>query len=608
MKTKNSTFLAIVALLCALLMLVSCNSSAGNTPSHESGNSMPSGQMSDTSPKEDAPSTNTPSEIKPVPECKHESVIDPAVAPTCNEQGKTEGSHCSKCGKILKIQTKSPAKGHNYVGDSCSVCGYTPSKGLLYEECKVRISDGVILEGYCVSIGTCAENKINISDSYNGKPVLAIDDYGFAHDEIQSIHIPYSVVIIGEEAFYDCEELKSITLGYGITTIQSDAFDRCYLDSVYISDLEAWCQIQYKFYSSSPSGEKLYLNDQLLTEIVIPDSITAINEYAFYSIDSIKTVLVPDSVTTISDNAFSFCSNLEKITFGKNVTSIGSDAFEYCTSLSSITIPESVISIGSRAFSDCSNLSSIVISDNLKTIGSSAFYGTAYYNNSSNWKDSTLYLKNYLIRVEFEELYDDELVVENYTIKDGTVLIADGAFDSCDEVLKITIPDSVTTICSTAFQDCQNLKEISIPNSVKVIGKGILYDCDDLEILSTPFLNSTEEADFTLQYFFKDSFNGRVPESLKTVIITGGSEIKSSAFYKNCENITSIIISKSITTIESGTFGECEGLTDIWCEATKKPEGWDDEWMNNQYRNDCSATVHWGNEWEYVNGVPTIKK
>ncbi|MGN0142777.1 MAG: fibronectin type III domain-containing protein, partial [Roseburia sp.] len=73
------------------------------------------------------------------PLAEHKAVKDAAVAATCTTAGKTEGSHCSVCGKVLVAQQTIPAKGHTEVKDAavaatctkagktegshCSVCG-----------------------------------------------------------------------------------------------------------------------------------------------------------------------------------------------------------------------------------------------------------------------------------------------------------------------------------------------------------------------------------------------------------------------------------------------------------------------------------------------------
>ena len=96
-----------------------------------------------------------------------------------------------------------------------------------------------------------------------------------------------------------------------------------------------------------------------LTTLVIPDSVTSINESAFFGCTSLVDIIIPNSVTSIGDSAFSGCTSLVDIIIPNSVTSIGEDAFFGCTSLESITIPDSVMSIGDDAFFWCRSLTSI---------------------------------------------------------------------------------------------------------------------------------------------------------------------------------------------------------------------------------------------------------
>ena len=112
-----------------------------------------------------------------------------------------------------------------------------------------------------------------------------------------------------------------------------------------------------------------------LSNIAIPDSVTAIGDGAFWGCSSLPNIVIPNSVTAIGKCAFSDCSSLSKIVIPDSVTDIGEGAFFCCSSLPNIVIPNSVTSIGDYAFSDCRSLSNIVIPDSVTDIGYGAFSG-----------------------------------------------------------------------------------------------------------------------------------------------------------------------------------------------------------------------------------------
>lgn len=69
-----------------------------------------------------------------------------------------------------------------------------------------------------------------------------------------------------------------------------------------------------------------------------------------------------------------------------------------------------------------------------------------------------------------------------------------------------------------------------------------------------------------------------------------------------CNSFNAIAIPDSIVTMGNDVFKNCTNLVSVFCEAESMPDGWNAEWLNG-----CSATVYWGNEWHYVDGVPTLK-
>lgn len=172
----------------------------------------------------------------------------------------------------------------------------------------------------------------------------------------------YTVAAIGDAAFTMRSDLTEATIPNSIASIGSSAFSGCSsLTKVNISDITAWCNIKFDRYYSNPlyCAHHLYLNGEEITNLVIPDGIKSIEDYAFMGCSGLTSVTIPNSATSIGVSAFEGCSGLTSVTISNNVSHINEAAFCDCSSLTSITLPGSVWYIGEYAFYGSTHLKTI---------------------------------------------------------------------------------------------------------------------------------------------------------------------------------------------------------------------------------------------------------
>ena len=218
----------------------------------------------------------------------------------------------------------------------------------------VTIGNGVTSIGYYFCYNCTSLEYITISNS-----VTSISRFAFIDcTNLETITIPNSVTSIGDSPFLGCDKLTSITVESGNSVYHSSG--NCIIETA-SKTLVVGCKNSTIPADGSVTiiGDEAFYGCENLTNITIPDSVTSIGVGAFNGCTYLRNITIPDSVTSIGWSAFAGCVSLTSIIIPNSVTSIGNYAFYLCTGLTSITIPNSVTSIGDRVFYGCEKLRSI---------------------------------------------------------------------------------------------------------------------------------------------------------------------------------------------------------------------------------------------------------
>lgn len=223
----------------------------------------------------------------------------------------------------------------------------------------------------CTSLTSIVWNAKNCSiSSGNSSPFDSNYDISDHVPPVTSVVFGDQVEYIPAYLCYGMTQLTSVTIPNSVTSIGNNAFSNCSkLTRLNISDIAAWCAINFASSGSNPLSyiQNLYVNDELITDLVIPDRVTKIGNYAFYGYKRLTSVTIPSSVTSIGNNAFSSCTNLLSVTINGNISNMENNVFSSCSNLNKVywNVPNADIS--ESLFP--TNIDSLIIGENVEEVG-----------------------------------------------------------------------------------------------------------------------------------------------------------------------------------------------------------------------------------------------
>lgn len=446
----------------------------------------------------------------------------------------------------------------------------------------VDFGSGVTKIGSYAFDGCKALTEMVISDS-----VTSIGDFAFCNCEaLPEMVIPNGVTSIGSYAFKFCYSLTTVTMGSGVTFIGGSAFYNCNkLNKIIISDTTAWMKISFGNGTSNPfySAYALYLGDELLTDLVIPGTVTEISQYAFDGCTSITSVYIPQSVKSIGQYAFNSMSGLKTVRYAGSQAdwlkiNIGSyndslisltpefdqSLADYCrittaaTEHGTVAVDNVMAKVGDTvtitaipapgyaverylvdgvAIPDGGNTFTAtrdhVVSATFTKVYDVADGGKACGDCGANVKwalDTAGTLHVYGTGAMGDYNYDDSPFypyradIKSVQFSGNITSIGEHAFYECDGLTEIVIPDGVISIGDWAFRRCTALTEIVIPVSITSIGAYAFFECSGLtEIVIPDSVSSIGDYAFGNCGLTSAEFLGNAPATFGNGVFSGNS-------------------------------------------------------------------------------------
>ncbi|MBV3583619.1 leucine-rich repeat protein [Phocaeicola dorei] len=472
----------------------------------------------------------------------------------------------------------------------------TVSQSAKGKRVKVHVEKAGTLSDYIAESEKLNVEELEVSGNLGGKDIAFIREmagtYNHANTEGKLVYLDMTeanIVADGEyylpnssgkeylptentigERMFTSRGLQTILLPKSVTSIDDRAFSSCHsLNKVviYENSVKTIGMAAFEYCSS-------------LADIVLPEGVTTIARSAFWGCSSLSRIDLPEGVTTIGHSAFYGCEKLSSVKLPNSLTTIEGFAFSGCNGLT-ITIPDNVESMSMLTFLVCTNLKNIIIPNKVTSIEERTFYFCKGL--------VSVVIPNSVKSIEYEA-FNGCSALKSIVLPEGMTLIKKWTFADCSSLVDVTLPSTMTTLEYGAFENCTSLRSVTIPNSVNTVDAPF-YGCSSLSDIKVPdylyetsifsgtgitditvpegttvvgsFADCTKLASITFPEGIKALTDFSGCSSLRAIDIPDGVSVIGSALFRGCVNLTKVTIPNSVVSLEWFAFSDCSSLTRI---------------------------------------------